>query len=193
MSKSLATLGLMILLTGACAPREQAETATTETSLPTATQASVAQPYDLQFMDTMVAHHEMAIRMSEMAGQKGGAAVKTMAARIASDQQKEIETLRSWRDQWYSGQAGAPNMEMPGASSMNMDMTHMQSLSGRSFDTMFIDMMIPHHEGAITMSQDALQRAEHAELRQFAQQVIEKQQKEIEELRRMKTRGAAGP
>lgn len=55
--------------------------------------------------------------------------------------------LRQWRDQWYPGAAPAENMQMPGMSSMNMEMSHMQAMSGHALDMMFIDMMIPHHEG----------------------------------------------
>lgn len=188
MKNLLSTMSLVLLVSMACVEQETAQTGTT---VPAATEASTqtaaGQPYDLQFIDTMIAHHKQAIQMSEMAGRKAGSAVKSLAARIASDQQKEVETLQGWRDQWHAGQPEAHNMDMPGASSMNMDMTHMESMSGRSFDTMFIDMMIPHHQGAITMSQDALQRAEHTEIKDFAQQTIDKQQKEIEELRRMKS------
>jgi len=51
------------------------------------------------------------------------------------------------------------------------------------FDVMFIDMMIPHHEGAIAMAQVALTRAEHEEVRQLAQAIIDVQSREIEQLR----------
>jgi uncharacterized protein (DUF305 family) len=51
------------------------------------------------------------------------------------------------------------------------------------FDLMFIDMMVRHHQGAVAMAQVALERAEHQELRDFAQQMIDTQQAEIDQLR----------
>jgi uncharacterized protein (DUF305 family) len=51
------------------------------------------------------------------------------------------------------------------------------------FDQMFIDMMTPHHQSAIEMAQIALERAEHEELRQMAQQMIDSQQADIEQMR----------
>jgi uncharacterized protein (DUF305 family) len=51
-----------------------------------------------------------------------------------------------------------------------------------SMDTMFIDSMIPHHQMAIDMSQMALDQAEHEELRQMAQQIIDAQQAEIDQM-----------
>lgn len=51
------------------------------------------------------------------------------------------------------------------------------------FDQMFIDMMVPHHQAATEMAQIAVERAEHAELRTMAEEMIAKQQAEITQLR----------
>lgn len=51
------------------------------------------------------------------------------------------------------------------------------------FDQQFIDMMTPHHEGAIMMAMTAQQRAEHAELKQMATEMIEAQGEEVAELK----------
>jgi uncharacterized protein (DUF305 family) len=50
------------------------------------------------------------------------------------------------------------------------------------FDLMFIDMMIPHHESAVVMAQIALTRAEHAEIRQLAEDIIASQSAEIAQM-----------
>jgi uncharacterized protein (DUF305 family) len=47
----------------------------------------------------------------------------------------------------------------------------------------FIDMMVPHHESAVAMAQLARERAEHAELRQLADDVISAQEGEIQQMR----------
>jgi uncharacterized protein (DUF305 family) len=51
------------------------------------------------------------------------------------------------------------------------------------YDIRFIDLMIPHHEAAIMMSKDALNNATHPELKAMAQQIINAQEKEIEQLK----------
>lgn len=50
------------------------------------------------------------------------------------------------------------------------------------YDERFIDMMIPHHQGAINMAKDALQKAQHPEIKKLAQNIIDSQQKEIDKL-----------
>ena len=47
------------------------------------------------------------------------------------------------------------------------------------YDQMFIDMMVPHHQGAIDMATIAKQQAEHAELQQLATAIVTDQDGEI--------------
>lgn len=50
-------------------------------------------------------------------------------------------------------------------------------------DKHFIEQMIPHHEDAIAMAEMALVRAEHPEIKNLAQDIIESQTAEIEQMR----------
>jgi uncharacterized protein (DUF305 family)/uncharacterized cupredoxin-like copper-binding protein len=52
----------------------------------------------------------------------------------------------------------------------------------QEFDLMFIDMMIPHHEGAIAMAKVALERGEHQEVRDLAKTIVTTQQAEIDQM-----------
>jgi uncharacterized protein (DUF305 family) len=47
------------------------------------------------------------------------------------------------------------------------------------FDQVFIDMMVPHHEGAVEMARIAQERGEHAEIEQLADTIIRAQNEEI--------------
>lgn len=53
-----------------------------------------------------------------------------------------------------------------------------------NYEKRFIDMMIPHHEGALLAAKHALVNANRPELKQMAQKMIETQQKEIEQLKK---------
>jgi uncharacterized protein (DUF305 family) len=78
---------------------------------------------------------------------------------------------------------GGHMMETP-APGMGPGMMHGSPvLPMMEFELMFIDMMIPHHEGAVAMARVALARAEHEDVRQLAQAIIDVQSREIEQLR----------
>lgn len=47
------------------------------------------------------------------------------------------------------------------------------------FDRLFIDMMVPHHQGATAMARIALARAEHPQIKRLAQAIVAAQDKEI--------------
>ena len=55
------------------------------------------------------------------------------------------------------------------------------------FDDHFLNMMISHHEGAVTMSKEAQQKAEHSEIKQLADRIIKAQAPEIEQMKKWKT------
>jgi len=142
-------------------------------------------PYDLQFLDTMSAHHQSAIDMAKMVdGKTDNAELKKFAASIIADQSKEIAQMKDWREKWYAGKPAAKNMEMPGMmDSMKMmmggEMKKMEDAKGKDFDLHFLDMMTPHHAGAVVMAKEALTKAEHPEIKTLANQIIKAQEAEI--------------
>ncbi len=142
---------------------------------------AASQPYDLQFLDTMTAHHTGAVEMAKLVdGRTQNADMKKFAADIIRDQEKEIAQMTGWREKWFAGKPPAMNMEMPGmADSMKMDMPKLTSSKNKEFDLAFIDMMTPHHAGAVTMAKEALTKAEHPEIKSLANQIIKAQDAEI--------------
>jgi len=159
-------------------------------------------PYDLHFIDMMIMHHRQGTATGRLAERKGSTtALKAFAKKTADDQEKELLELKKHRDHWY---AGAPEMDhsqmmaqMPGMSGhgnmkmdmkmdMQGDMAKLQAATGKQFDRLFLDMMIPHHQMAIAMSKEAVTKAEHAEIKEMARLTVVKQQGEIVEMNRLK-------
>ncbi|SRR6266542_5494911 len=52
-----------------------------------------------------------------------------------------------------------------------------------AFDEQFIDVMVPHHEGALAMARLAQDRAERPEIRQMADDILRSQDAEISRMR----------
>lgn len=150
-------------------------------------------PYDLQFIDTMTHHHEGAIQMAETVLKKSqNEDLKKFAQKIIDDQRKENARMKQWREQWFAGKPAAKNMAMPGmADSMKMmsgdEMKKMEAATGKDFDLMFLEMMIAHHKGALEMSKEAQTKAEHAELKTLAGEIIKEQEAEIKQMTDWKT------
>jgi uncharacterized protein (DUF305 family) len=67
---------------------------------------------------------------------------------------------------------------------MNQRMVEHLGPADSLYDERFMLMMMPHHEGAILMAQDALQKARHPEVRTMAQDIIASQQREIDQMKR---------
>ena len=135
------------------------------------------QPLDLQFIDQMIVHHQMAIMSSEhMISDSARPELRQLAENIQKSQSEQIAQMQEWHDEWYPDDAKQePEMsnDMMGGSMQGM-------MGGDIADAMFLRMMIPHHQDAIDMSEEALERAEHPELKELAQTIIDEQSAEIE-------------
>ncbi len=151
---------------------------------------AASQPYDLQFIDTMTAHHKGAVDMAKMVeGKTQNPDIQKFASQIIADQEKEIAQMKEWREKWFAGKPMAVNMEMPGMmDSMKMDMAKLSNAKDKDFDLAFIEMMTPHHAGAIAMAKEALQKSEKAEIKTLAGQIIKAQEAEIKMMSEWKTK-----
>jgi uncharacterized protein (DUF305 family) len=59
-------------------------------------------PFDEAFIDAMIPHHQSAIEMAQVALENSdNPKIKDLAQNIISAQQREIEQMREWRQQWY--------------------------------------------------------------------------------------------
>jgi uncharacterized protein (DUF305 family) len=155
-------------------------------SSPNAASAS----YDLQFLDTMIVHHQGAVDMAKPAETKAEhTELKNLAKSIIADQEKEIVQMKKWRNEWFAGKPAAMNMEMSGmADSMKgMDMQKLDTLYGNNYDIEFISQMIPHHTGAVVMAKEALQKSQKEQIKTLASAIIKSQEAEIKQMKEWQT------
>jgi len=55
------------------------------------------------------------------------------------------------------------------------------------YDARFIDSMIEHHTGAITMAEQALEESERPEIRELAQNIIDTQRQEVDQMQQWRS------
>ena len=144
---------------------------------------------DVKFAQGMIAHHEQAIEMAEIALDPTiGASpeVVDLATRIKGAQDPEVELMTGWLV--AAGEPVAMDAsEGHDMSSMDGMMTAeqmdaMAALTGPEFDQMWLQMMIAHHEGAISQSQTVKANGSNADVLALADQIIIAQQAEIAEM-----------
>ncbi len=157
-------------------------------SAPPAASSSSA---DVAFAQGMIPHHEQAVAMARLADDRAGARVRDLAARIEAAQGPEIGRLRGFLADWGAAPAadhhgGHGDMAgMAGMAGMMSDeqMAALGRASGAAFDRSFLQMMIAHHEGAVTMARAELDAGVDPRARELAQQIVDAQQAEIAEMR----------
>jgi uncharacterized protein (DUF305 family) len=76
---------------------------------------------------------------------------------------------------------GMHTMSQMDHSMMGM-MNELEDKSGKQLDKAFLEEMIVHHEGAVDMANIVLEKSENKELKDFANNIIETQSKEINQM-----------
>lgn len=148
--------------------------------------------FDLRFIDAMIPHHEGAVIMAQEALQKSSRPeIQQLAQAIISAQEQEIQQMQEWRMAWYPDAGDTPLMyhaEMGHAMPMTDEFRSSMMMAGdlgsadEQFDLRFIEAMIPHHQGALEMAQQALQNSDRPEIKELAQNIIDSQQQEIDQM-----------
>jgi len=129
-------------------------------------------PFDAQFLDQMIVHHEGAIMSTQaMIADSDQPELRELADDILTSQQEQITQMQSWRNQWY------PDLET--TTGMMGDSMMGDSMMGGGADTerMYLQMMIVHHQLAVDMAERAQSDAVHPQLQDLAV-TIEKEQAE---------------
>jgi len=141
---------------------------------------------DVMFVQMMIPHHEQAVEMAELAPGAGASPeVQELAAAIAAAQGPEITQMEAMLDRWGVGQMMDHSGHQMAGMVSDADMDRLRATSGASFDRLFLELMIAHHEGAIDMAQDPLANGEDPELRTLLEAIVEAQTAEIAQMQQM--------
>ena len=173
-------------------------------TLPTSTRATLppSSPKDVEFMQGMIMHHAQAVEMTALIeSHSTNKDLSLLGARISHSQSEEIKFMRRWLEARgepteMSAKMGSTNMSGMDMSGMDMSkhemlmpgmltkaqMDELKNAKGKEFDRLFLNGMIQHHGGALTMVKDLFDTAgagQDAVLFNFATDVDSGQRAEI--------------
>ena len=168
-----------------------------DTKTVTATQASDLSKVsfteaDVKFMQGMIGHHTQAVEMVALLKDRTqNEGMKKLALRIEVSQEDEIKMMQEWLQN--RGQAlpdphaHHKGMLMPGMLSAE-EMAKLGAAKGVEFDRLFLEGMIKHHGGALTMVQELFASpgaGQESDIFAFASDVDADQRMEIERMAAM--------
>ncbi len=112
---------------------------------------------DVRFMQGMIAHHAQAIHMSRLAAARGAnPRLVRFAQKIDLSQAGEITQMQEWlraNGQFAPDTSSWRGMTMHGMLTAE-EIARLEAARGPTFDRLFLEYMIRHHEGALKMVAD---------------------------------------
>lgn len=178
-------------------------------------------PVDVGFSQDMSAHHAQAVDMAGAAliGSTDND-VRRLAYDILTTQQNQIGRMQGWLQLWGEpnqnvdgymgwmtdhgsgshGHGGAttghemsgPMTSMPGMASQE-EMTALRQSTGPAMDTLFLQLMLRHHQGGVPMLDYAAEHADTTEVRVLAAQMSKTQEGESQLMTSMLAARGASP
>ncbi|GAB7032445.1 DUF305 domain-containing protein [Streptomyces sp. NPDC021749] len=168
---------------------------------------------DVTFAKGMIPHHRQAVAMADLAATRAGSAdVKALAAAVKKAQGPEITKMSGWLKSWgekvpqdhdmagmhggthgmdgMDGMDGMPGMghgggrPMPGMMSAE-EMATMKNATGKAFDTLFLKLMVKHHQGAVAMAGTERKQGAYGPAKKLAADIITAQNAEIATMRKL--------
>jgi uncharacterized protein (DUF305 family) len=141
---------------------------------------------DVMFAQMMIPHHQQAITMAKQAITKASSPeVKQLARQIEQAQGPEIQKMTGWLKTWGASTSSNDGMHMGDGMMSDQDMKKLDTLSGKAFDKAFLQMMIKHHQGAITMAKTEQAQGSFADAKAMANSIVTSQSAEITTMQKL--------
>jgi uncharacterized protein (DUF305 family) len=163
------------------------------------------------FARDMATHHAQAVEMALIVRDKSSdTALRALAYDIVVTQSTQRGVFMGWLQEWGVPQASAsPRMAwMPGHAQIERtsgrtslmhgmatddELRRLRSAEGIEAETLFLQLMIRHHEGGVIMARAADALARRADVVRMAKSIEEGQRAEITEMTAMLAKRAARP
>ncbi|SFS32437.1 DUF305 domain-containing protein [Saccharopolyspora flava] len=144
---------------------------------------------EVDYLRNMIAHHEQAVEMTALTPERAqNAKLRSLSDRIGGAQGPEIGMMRGWLSSHgaeHAGHAehgGHDHATMPGMATPEQ-LARLAASRGADYDRLFLQLMIAHHEGALTMATQLLTTGRDEQVHEMAQDTLVTQQDEITTMR----------
>lgn len=126
----------------------------------------------------MVPHHELGIRLIDNAVPRvDDVRLRRLIFKMSAYHDSELHEMEHRLTKW----GGTAAQRFPGWIS-RFEVDGLSQLSGAAYDVRWLELMIEHHEGAVTLADAEVARGADAELRALARRIAEAQRDEIEKM-----------
>ncbi len=134
----------------------------------------------------MTGHHVQGVKLAKLAVEKVRDEDLAVVARLeVAQQEADIKVMRAWWRGWFGGEI-PPLSDEDYASMVGMPhptaIAELAKLEGDDFERRFIQLMVPHHHGAIIMANNAVSQAGDPRMRTLSDSIRHSQQSQVERM-----------
>ncbi|OYW43809.1 hypothetical protein B7Z28_00630 [Candidatus Saccharibacteria bacterium 32-45-3] len=154
---------------------------------------------DIDFARKMIVHNQQGIQMADIAKKNAASAqVRQLATSISEELSNNTKQYIDWLTKWketYFNLSDFPEMEghdmyptHPGMASLS-DLSALESAAGNSVDTLFLRLMIAHHEGANEMATEGyFKEMQFGQMISLKDETLKQQTEEVQTMKQLQTK-----
>ncbi|MGC7098880.1 DUF305 domain-containing protein [Amycolatopsis lurida] len=167
---------LALVLLGACSPSGATESAPG--------QSAPFNAADVEFLRSMVPHHEEGVRIAVLAERSEREEVRLLGGAIEATQVAEIETMSKQLDDWK--QPATPpdghheHEERP--STAPAELKSLEQATGAEFDRRFLNLMLAHQDDAIQLARQEVLNGQDPATKELAGRIDRSRSAQIEQM-----------
>ena len=154
---------------------------------------------DVDFARKMIVHNQQGVQMADIAKKNATSEeVRQLAALISEELSSNTKKYTDWLNEWketYFNLSDFPEMEghdmyptHPGMASLS-DLSALESAAGNSVDTLFLRLMIAHHEGANEMATEGyFKEMQFGQMISLKDETLKQQTEEVQTMKQLQTK-----
>ena len=153
---------------------------------------------DIGFAQAMTIHHQQAVLMSQLAPTSVDAPVGNLAKSIEANQLQQVGQLQGWLQLWHAplvpttdpmawmgdehsmpGRPSSSGTAMPGMATQ-AELDRLQAARGTQANVLFLQFMIRHHEGGLSMAHYEAAHGRLVQVRALAASMVADETSEVQ-------------